>query len=53
MDDYLINATVELASIRAASHQKYKREDATKLSKGETSKIETILGNCGTKQTNG
>ena len=38
-----------ISSIRATSHQKYKRKDATKLTEGETSKFETMKGNYGTK----
>ena len=34
MDDYLINAT-ERASEKLAMNEKYKRKNATKLSKGE------------------
>ena len=61
MDDYFINATegaseklpmknTKLSNCQnekyKRKYEKYKREDATKLSKGETSKIETIKKLC-------
>ena len=51
MDDYLINATVRASEKLPMKNTKGKMQQ--NCQKGKTSKIETILGNCGTKQTNG